>query len=92
MLGARFYTVLVCTILWLLFSPSDNARSRILYSVGMYHSLAGCCHRQVTMIGAWFYTVLLCSMLCLLSSPSDNDRSMVLYSVGMYHAPAVVFA
>ena len=39
MLGARFYTVLVCTIPWLLFSFSDNAWSRVLYCVGMYHAL-----------------------------------------------------
>ena len=35
MLGAWFYTVLVCTMLWLLLSSSDNAWSMVLYSVGV---------------------------------------------------------
>ena len=38
-LGAWFYTVLVFTMLWLLLSPSDNARSMVLYSVGVYQAL-----------------------------------------------------
>ena len=40
MLRAWFYAVLVCTMLWLLLSPSDNPRSMVLYSVGVYHALA----------------------------------------------------
>ena len=40
MLGAWFYAVLVCTRLWLLLSPSDNARSMVLYSICMNHALA----------------------------------------------------
>ena len=40
MIGAWFYTVWVCTMLWLLLSLSDNDRSMVLYSVGMYQALA----------------------------------------------------
>ena len=35
MLGAWFYTVLVCPMLWLLLSSSDNAWSMVSYSVGV---------------------------------------------------------
>ena len=33
MVGAWFYKVLVCIMLWLLLSPNDNGRSMVLYSV-----------------------------------------------------------
>ena len=40
MIGAWFNTVLLCSMLCLLSSPSDNDRSMVLYSVGMYHAPA----------------------------------------------------
>ena len=61
--GELFFTVLVCTMLWLLLMASDNARSAVLYSVGMYHSLAVVF--LVTMLGAGSYTVLECTILWL---------------------------
>ena len=40
MLGALFYQVhvLVSIMLWLLLSPTDNARSMFLSSIGKYHA------------------------------------------------------
>ena len=40
MLGASSHIVSVCTMLWLLPSPSDNAQSKLLYCGGMYQALA----------------------------------------------------
>ena len=90
MLGARFFQVLIRTMLRLLSSPTDNARSMVLSRIGKYD--APSVDFLVKMLGAWFNQVLVSTMLRLLSFPSDNAWSMVLSSIGKYQALAVVIA
>ena len=88
MIGAWFYSLLVCTMLWLLLSSCVNAQSMVLYSVGM--TMLWLLSSPSFNARSMFFSVFACTKLWLLLSLSDNARSMVFYSVGIYHALAVV--